>query len=293
VAQVARRHPGNVAGTWFVDTTCINCDVSRQCAPSIFSEQDEQSVVVRQPETADELREATRALLACPTASIGVEGAPKPAIEGLFPEPLGEDVFYCGFTSRDSFGANSYFVRRPEGNLLVDSPRFVPMLERAFEAAGGLAHVLLTHRDDVADAEKYARRFGARVFIHAWDGSAAPFASDRIEGLEPVAITPTLLAIPVPGHTRGSVVYLLEGRFLFTGDSLYWSRKKRRLSAFRDACWYSWKEQTASLARLQAHAFAWVLPGHGNRAQAEPALWRDELAALVEEMRGHQDSSDW
>jgi glyoxylase-like metal-dependent hydrolase (beta-lactamase superfamily II)/ferredoxin len=293
VAQAARRHPGNVAGAWFVDTTCINCDVSRQCAPSIFAEEDDQSVVVRQPETPDELRAATRALLACPTASIGVEGSPKPAIEGLFPEPLGEDVFYCGFTSRDSFGANSYFVRRPEGNLLVDSPRFVPMLERAFEAAGGLAYVLLTHRDDVADAEKYARRFGARVFIHAWDGSAAPFASDRIEGLEPVSITPTLLAIPVPGHTRGSVVYLLEGRFLFTGDSLYWSRKKRRLSAFRDACWYSWEEQTASLARLQAHAFSWVLPGHGNRAQAEPAVWRDELAALVGEMRGPKDSSDW
>ena len=285
MAQIDHRHPANVPGAWFVDTTCINCDVSRQCAPWMFAETDGQSVVVRQPATPDEVREASRALLACPTASIGVTGE-KPDMEGLFPEPLGDDVFYCGFTSQDSFGANSYFARRPGGNLLFDSPRFVPPLVRAFEAAGGLAHVLLTHQDDVADARRYAERFGARVWIHEDDRRAAPFASDLLRGLEPAAVTPTLLAIPVPGHTRGSVVFLLEQRFLFTGDSLYWSRRKARLSAFRDACWYSWEEQTRSLARLVAHPFEWVLPGHGNRAHGAPDEWRRQLQSLVAEMQG-------
>jgi glyoxylase-like metal-dependent hydrolase (beta-lactamase superfamily II) len=257
----------------------------------MFGEVDEQAVVIRQPATPEEVVQATRAMLACPTASIGVEGE-RPHSEGLFPEPLGEGVFYCGFTSRDSFGANSYFVQRAEGNLLVDSPRFVKALEQSFEGAGGLAHILLTHQDDVADARKYAERFSARVWIHEWDGSAAPFASDVLRGLKPTRITPTLLAIPLPGHTRGSAAFLLESRFLFTGDSLYWSRRRGRLSAFGDACWYSWEEQARSLARLVDHPFAWVLPGHGNRAQGEAAEWRRQLSTLVGEM-SERGASDW
>ena len=292
VANPAQRHPANVPGPWFVDRTCINCDVSRQCAPWMFGEEDEQAVVVRQPATEEERRQATRAMLACPTASIGVAGE-KPPTEGLFPERLADGVSYCGFTSRDSFGANAYFVERAEGNLLVDSPRFVPPLVQAFEERGGLAHVLLTHRDDVADAQQFAARFGARVWIHEDDRRGAPFASDVMTGAAPTAIAPALQAIPVPGHTRGSVVYLLDSRFLFSGDSLYWSRARQHLSAFRDACWYSWEEQTRSLERLGAFSFEWVLPGHGDRARGEPGEWTRQLRELVREMQSGAGGSEW
>jgi glyoxylase-like metal-dependent hydrolase (beta-lactamase superfamily II)/ferredoxin len=292
MAQASQRHPANVAGPWFVDRSCINCDVSRQCAPWMFGDVDDQAVVVRQPITPDERQQATRAMLACPTASIGVTG-PKPATDGLFPEPIADGVAYCGFTSRDSFGANAYCVRRRDGNLLVDAPRFVPQLVRSFEEMGGLRHVLLTHRDDVADADRYAAHFGARVWIHEDDRGAAPFATDVVSGTDPSPITPTLVVIPLPGHTQGSVAYLLENRFLFSGDSLYWSRSQGRLSAFRDACWYSWDEQRRSLARLAAHDFEWILPGHGNRAKGEPAEWRRQLQQLTDAMAGSARLSSW
>jgi glyoxylase-like metal-dependent hydrolase (beta-lactamase superfamily II) len=292
VADLRARHPANVPGPWFVDRTCIDCDVSRQCAPWMFGEADGQAVVMRQPETDDEARAAMRALLACPTGSIGVAG-PKPSGDALFPQLIEEGVHYCGFTSRRSFGANSYFVERPEGNLLVDAPRWTPTLVAAFERQGGLAHVLLTHRDDVADAERYALRFGARVWIHEDDAAGAPFASDLLQGSEATAVRPGLIALPVPGHTKGSVVFLLEGRFLFTGDSLYWSRRRRRLSAFGDACWYSWTEQRRSLARLVGRRFEWVLPGHGNRAQATPAEWTRQLGELVAEMGRETTATHW
>jgi len=291
VADPAQRHPANVAGPWFVDRTCINCDVSRQCAPWMFGEADDQAVVVRQPASDDERVDAMRALLACPTASIGVVGE-KPKAEGLFPQLLEDGVFYCGYTSRDSFGANAYFVQRADGNLLVDSPRFVPPLLRAFEEKGGLAKILLTHQDDVADADHFASHFNARVFIHEHDRRAAPFATDLVRGIEPATLTPDLLALPASGHTKGSVLYLLEQRFLFTGDSLYWSRRRRHLSAFRAACWYSWQEQTRSLARLRAHRFSWVLPGHGNRCRGEPEELLRQLEELVSWM-AQETRSDW
>jgi glyoxylase-like metal-dependent hydrolase (beta-lactamase superfamily II) len=292
MADPKRRHPANVDGPWFVDATCIDCDVSRQCAPWMFGTADAQAVVVRQPQTPDEVRAATRALLACPTGSIGAAGVPLET-DGLFPEPIDGGVSYCGYASRDSFGASAYFVERPEGNLLVDAPRFVPALVRHFEAHGGVSLVLLSHRDDVADADRFAEHFGARVVIHADDRGAAPFATDVLEGTEPTILRPGLVALPVPGHTKGSVIYLLEDRFLFTGDSLYFSRRRGRLSAFRDATWYSWEEQTRSLARLVGQRFEWVLPGHGNRAHGDAEEWNRQLAALVQSMEGARTASEW
>ena len=91
--------------------------------------------------------------------------------------------------------------------------------------------------------------------------------------------------MPVPGHTKGSAVFLLDDTYLFTGDSLAWSHARQDLTAFRDACWWSWSAQTASLARLADVArFAWVLPGHGARVQGDPTWLHDRLVALVERM---------
>jgi glyoxylase-like metal-dependent hydrolase (beta-lactamase superfamily II) len=106
-------------------------------------------------------------------------------------------------------------------------------------------------------------------------------------------IRPDLVAIPLPGHTRGSVAFLLESRFLFSGDSLYWSRRRQDLGAFRDACWYSWEAQTESLARLAEHPFEWVLAGHGDRHRAPAAEMETRLRGLVERMREPRTEVEW
>ena len=35
-----------------------------------------------------------------------------------------EHLYHCGYHSESSFGAASYLIRRQDGNILVDSPRF-------------------------------------------------------------------------------------------------------------------------------------------------------------------------
>ena len=287
MADPRLRHPANVPGPWFVDTTCIDCDDCRQLAPAVFAESagHGQSTVWRQPASAEDEEAAARALVACPTASIGAQGRTIDA-DGLFPQEIADGVFYCGFNSEQSFGANAFLAVRPEGNLLVDSPRFTTPLVREIERRGGLTHVLLTHQDDVADADRYARHFGAEVWIHEADRSAAPFATQIIRGLDAATLRPGLLAIPLPGHTRGSAAFLLESRFLFSGDSLHWSRRRRDLGAFRDACWFSWEAQADSLERLAAYPFEWVLAGHGDRHRAPPDEMQRRLRALVGRMRG-------
>ena len=278
-----QRHPSNAPGAWYVDSDCINCKAAQTVAPHLIVERDGQSVFAHQPEGAAELTAAWRARLLCPTASIHAEGPSDPPPD-IFPEPMTEGVFRLGFNARNSWGAHSFFIARARGNAMVDAPRWTKHVTDAIAARGGLAMVLLTHRDDVADAERYASHFGARVFIHEDDRGATPYASDIIEGRAPIALDHDLRVISLPGHTKGSVAYLFAERCLFSGDSLSWSFETEDLRASKNVCWYSWPEQTASLRRLAEERFEWVFAGHGGSVHLPPAEMRARLLALVARM---------
>lgn len=286
MARLVDRHPANVDGEWYVDDRCIDCDVSRHHAPGLIEAlADGQSVVVRQPSTPDEELLMWRAALGCPTRSIGtVTRRAEPP--GVYPWEVTPGVLMCGHNDRRSFGAYSWLVPRPDGGLLVDSPRWDHGLVDAMELLGGIGHVLLTHRDDVADARRYAEHFDARVWIHHDDRDAAPFASDLLVGEHETEIEPGLLAYPVPGHTRGSVLYLVDERWLFTGDTLAWFHREQDLGAFRGATWYSWDALRASLGRFagSGHRFEWVFAGHGKWHGADADEMHDRLTALVARM---------
>ena len=280
---MTRRHPANASGDWYVDTNCINCKAAQTVAPGLIVERDGQSVFARQPETAEELTLAWRARLLCPTASVRSETSAEPLADA-FPEPMTEGVYRLGYNARNSWGAHSFLIRAREGNAMVDAPRWTSAVVAAIEKQGGLAAVLLTHRDDVADAERYAQHFGARVFIHEDDRAAAPYATDILRGEAPTPIARDLLVIPVPGHTKGSVAYLWNETRLFTGDSLSWDFVRQDLRASKHVCWYSWPEQIRSLTRLLDYRFEWIFAGHGGSIGLSADEMRQRLAALVARM---------
>ena len=277
----------NVSGDFFVDETCIDCDTCRQLAPEVFADAGSCSFVHAQPDNPEAAHKALRALLACPTGSIGTMHPDRAReVRADFPMHLEAGVYYCGFNSPTSFGGNSYFVERPEGNWLMDSPKFLPHLVRRFEEMGGITHIFLTHRDDVAEAEKYAAHFSSCRIIHRKELASQPGAEKIIDGFDPVQLAPGFLAIPGPGHTRGHMCLLVENRFLFTGDHLWWSRAYKSLNAGQDVCWYSWEEQTRSVAALAPYSFEWVLPGHGERVKQAPAVMQQQILKLAARMGG-------
>jgi glyoxylase-like metal-dependent hydrolase (beta-lactamase superfamily II)/ferredoxin len=288
VARVSARLEENAPGDFYVDASCIDCETCRALAPRVFarSEQVGMSIVRHQPASRDDSLRAKMALVSCPTSAIGSvsKADVRDAIDAL-PERIDEEVYYCGYASESSYGASSYLVRRPEGNVLVDSPRAAGPLMARIEALGGVSLMFLSHRDDAADHAKYARRFGCSRVMHAADVSADTREVERrIAGEDPIELAPDLLAIPVPGHTRGSMALLYRQKYLFTGDHL-WGGDGQRLEAGRGVCWYSWPEQTRSMERLRAHDFEWVLPGHGPRLRATRARMREALAELVARMK--------
>ncbi len=289
MALLDRRLPDNVEGEFFVDASCIDCDACRQIAPATFRDHGGQSSVHAQPLTDEARQRALMALVACPTASIGtVSRVDARAAVRAFPERIVDGVHFCGFTAEASFGAWSYLIVRPEhlgGNVLVDSPRFTAPLVRQLEGMGGVSLMFLTHIDDVADHARFAAHFECPRMMHAEDGAAGLGIERVVKGTTAVPIDDDLVCLPTPGHTRGHQVLLYRRRVLFTGDHLAWSPTRRRLIGFRDACWYSWAEQTRSMARLLDHDFEWVLPGHGRIHHAPRDVMREALRACVAEMR--------
>ena len=287
MARLSDRHPAGPPGDWFVDDRCIDCDAARQVAPGLIARNpgDGVSVFLRQPSTADEIAMAWRAVKVCPTRSVGNAAQHRPETPP-FPQPLGDEVYRLGHNARSSFGAHSYLVRRPAGNLMVDAPRWTREVAEPVAEMGGVDHILLSHRDDVADAERYATRFGARVWIHADDREAAPYSTDIVEGVDATSVTDGVVAFPVPGHTKGSTLFLVDGHLLFSGDSLSWNPDKQRLNAFRNACWYSWSAQTASLGRFAAGdlPFDRLFCGHGWNHDLDAESFNRLLTELVDRM---------
>jgi glyoxylase-like metal-dependent hydrolase (beta-lactamase superfamily II) len=144
---------------------------------------------------------------------------------------------------------------------------------------GGLRYIVLTHEDDVADAARYAARFGATRIIHRADAEAMPDAEWIVDGSDSIPLAPQFTLIPVPGHTPGSSALLYDQRFLFTGDHLWWDPETRTLEAPRRLVWRA-RTMVQSIKKLLDHRFEWVLAGHGDRihlSSAEMALALQDL----------------
>ena len=289
MAQISSRLPENVAGEFFVDASCIDCDACRQIAPATFRDHGGQSSVYAQSDDASASQRALMALVACPTASIGTTSHlnARAAVEA-FPDRVLDTVYFCGFTAEASFGAWSYLVVRDEragGNVLVDSPRFAGPLVRQIERLGGVGLMFLSHRDDIADHAKFAAHFECPRVMHEDDGAARLGIEQVVTGEAAFSLSDKLLCVPTPGHTQGHQVLLYRNQVLFTGDHLAWSPRRETLVAFRDVCWYSWPEQTRSMEKLLAYEFEWVLPGHGRIHHAPATVMHDELRRCVASMK--------
>lgn len=282
---IEQSHPDNAAGPWFIDTRCIRCDAARNWAPGLVGMDDAgRSVIVNQPDGPEQEAALWRAAAACPTRSIGNRRRPVPP-PGIFPHPLADGILALGSNAQSSFAAHSFLALRPDGNLMIDSPQFTRRLAASVDELGGVAHILLTHRDDVADYDRWAAHYGARVWIGAADADAAPRATDLTGAAAITPIAPGVLSLPAPGHTAGHVAYHLDDQFLFTGDTLHWNQRRAALDVFPAQTFYSWTALADTVGMLAARNVEWIFPGHGMWRRIGAAEWPRQAAALGQAMR--------
>jgi len=131
--------------------------------------------------------------------------------------------------SNPVFGsANTYLVADLESRtaILVDAGGPVaPLLETAAGHGLELTHVLLTHHhvDHVADLDSVlAAHPAAQVLIHPDERTLVGAATGTVSpGDTVVSGGLRAEAILTAGHTRGGLSFLVAGRLLFSGDTLY------------------------------------------------------------------------
>lgn len=285
MAKINLKNEKCASGSLYVDTTCIDCATCFHIAPQIFKEgSDSKSFNYKQPESLLEWTQAKEAVLSCPTKSIGVEHAPHEFAQAplSLPRLITDEIYYCGYTAESSFGATTYLIVHPEGNILVDSPRFNKQLAQQIETLGGIKYLFLTHRDDVADHKHFAEYFGCKRIIHTRDVVEDTRNCEMIlEGDSDYMLLNDVRIITTPGHTPGHLVLLYKKQYLFTGDHLFYDQESGLLYASKSVNWFSWEEQVKSLRKLLSLSFEWVLPGHGGWVHKNTEVIKKELAELI------------
>ena len=84
MSDETNRLPQNVPGAYYVDSSCVDCDLCRNTAPDFFKRDEETgfSFVYQQPTTPEERALAEEAKQGCPTESIGNDGIVEIAASG-------------------------------------------------------------------------------------------------------------------------------------------------------------------------------------------------------------------
>lgn len=283
-------------GQFYVDETCINCDTCRWMAPKSFSRVGQGSAVVKQPADKDSRLQAIQATLSCPTFSIHMQHSDKDEVkeaqDGMpIPVPECPGVYHCGFHSEKSFGATSYLIVRKDGNILMDAPRFNPLLAKKIAALGGVKHMILSHIDDIADHDRWAAHFGCPRVMHG--SEIGPDIADievQLSGEGPWALDGSLLddgqldgdvlLVHTPGHSKGSIcLWHAPTQAMFTGDHLGYSERAGRVSIFPRYNKVSIRQQLDSVEKLLAWDFLHVLPGHGRRFHLRDATNRLQVVS--------------
>ena len=76
MADIDEKNEKNVPGKFYVDSSCIDCDLCRESAPDFFARDEDEglSYVSKQPSSADEIELCEEAMNGCPVNSIGDDG---------------------------------------------------------------------------------------------------------------------------------------------------------------------------------------------------------------------------
>jgi ferredoxin len=76
MADKGNKYSNNVAGKFYVDNQCIDCDLCRETAPENFNRNNDggYSYVAKQPATPQEEAQCKEAKEGCPVEAIGDDG---------------------------------------------------------------------------------------------------------------------------------------------------------------------------------------------------------------------------
>jgi glyoxylase-like metal-dependent hydrolase (beta-lactamase superfamily II)/rhodanese-related sulfurtransferase len=188
---------------------------------------------------------------------------------------------------RTGKGCLSYLIGNGDEAAVIDAA-LPPTIYQEFAAERGwvISHVLETHvhADHLSRARLLAEETGATLHLPEQERVSYPFSPMR-DGETVEVGSARITALHTPGHTLESTCYLLDGKALCSGDTLFLAGVGRPdLEASAEQARERARLLHASLARLTAlPPEIVILPGHTS----EPAPFDDRpISATLAEVIG-------
>lgn len=188
-------------------------------------------------------------------------------------------------------GCLSYMVVSNGEAAVVDTLRMTDVFERfAKEQGAQIKHTLDTHlhADHISGGRKLAKQTGATYWLPPKDAGEVTFAYEKLEEGRDITVGNTKIGIqPVysPGHTIGSTSFIVDDRYLLTGDILFVESIGRPdlagkaedwVSDLRETLYTRYKELAQDLIVLPAHFGKVTELGEGGKVSAKLSdLYRD------------------
>ena len=128
-------------------------------------------------------------------------------------------------TSCGPYDNNAYLIVSPDTNegIIIDAPMEPEvLLQEALNI--DVKYILITHRhqDHLAGLSTIREKTGALIGVHGEDAEALPMEADfLLKDQDNIVVgNINMTVMHTPGHTPGSVCYLVEDN-IFSGDTLF------------------------------------------------------------------------
>ncbi len=109
--------------------------------------------------------------------------------------------------------------------LVVDPLRFIDVYEQAAQQEGvKITHIVDSHlhADHLSGGKALAERTGATYYLMKSEGAVFDFEPlEQHETIDFENVHLEVLAVKTPGHTPGSVSFFVNGKWLFSGDTIF------------------------------------------------------------------------
>lgn len=107
---------------------------------------------------------------------------------------------------------------------VIDAPRHIDNVARIIDESGARVVAVLDthlHADHISGGPAMAKRYAAPYYIHQADSKGATYEHKILHNHDRIKVGKSVLdVLHSPGHTPGSTSFLLDGKYLFTGDTI-------------------------------------------------------------------------
>ncbi|REE91514.1 glyoxylase-like metal-dependent hydrolase (beta-lactamase superfamily II) [Paenibacillus taihuensis] len=191
-------------------------------------------------------------------------------------------------------GCLSYMVLSNGEAAIIDTSRMIDQYEQFMQEKGAkLLHTIDTHlhADHISGGRALAQKYGATYYLPPKDATEVTFDYEKLEEGKDIYVgNETIKVQPIysPGHTIGSTSFIIDSKYLLTGDILFVESIGRPDLAGLAEDWVGDLRETLYSRYRDLAEELIVLPAHFGKVTelGERGLVSGRLGALYKENPG-------